>query len=110
MPRSKGIAYWIDDAWRVAVRKRLSDLGWDALKLSKESKVGASTISEMLSGESHSCVKLPAIHKALGFPPPCPPLLPERVRRIMAAFDGLGGSDVEEGFLVAVEAQLFRRK
>ena len=110
MARKKGIAFWIDDDWRIAVRSRMDLLKWDALRLGKESKVGASTISELLSGVRSTCVKLPALHAALGFPPPCPPLLPDRLRRFLAAFESLGNEDVERGMLIALEASAKKRK
>lgn len=97
MARDKGISYWVDEDWRIAVRARLAELDWSAKDLATAAKVGEGTISELLGGKRPGNVNLPQIHRALGFPPPNPPLHPAHIRRIIELFSALGGDpDLEE--------------
>jgi hypothetical protein len=73
MPR-KGQAYPVDDDWRRRVSARLTELGWKASTLAKESGMPKSTLSELLAGERKQTTYLPELHGALGWDPPLPPL------------------------------------
>ena len=68
MARRPGTAHVVDDDWRKRVESRLKEKGWTRADLARESGVGKSTITELLNGETNSCLGLPKIYKALDWP------------------------------------------
>lgn len=98
MPRKKGTTYVVDAAWRKRVEGRLAELGWRRADLARESGCSRSTISEVLNGDTNELMRLPEIHKVLGFEPPMPPMLSKDAGELMYLWERL--DDVEKGRLL----------
>lgn len=98
MARKSGTSYVVDDAWRKRVEDRLAEKKWKRADLVRESRLGKSTISELLNGKLHECVGLPRIHKALGWDPPLPPVLSNDASELVGIWDRL--EEFERGRLL----------
>lgn len=98
MPRNKGTSYVVDDDWRKRVEARLVEKKWTRADLHRESRVGKSTISDLLNGKTNECVGLPSIHRALGWDPPLPPILSDDASELFGIWDRL--NEFERGRLL----------
>jgi len=96
--RAKAHRYLVDDDWRIRVEERLGEKKWTRADLARESRVGRSTITDLLNGKQDHCVNLPAIHKALGWDPPLPPILSNDAGELMGIWDRL--NEFERGRLL----------
>lgn len=108
MPRKAGTSYVVDATWRKRVEERLTEKGWKRADLVRESRVGKSTISDLLNGKTNECVGLPKIHKALGWDPPLPPILSNDASELFGIWDRL--DDFERGRLLERARTLFEQK
>ena len=107
MPRNKGTSYVVDPDWRKRVELRLVEKKWTRADLARESRVGKSTISDLLNGKTNECVGLPKIHKALGWDPPLPPILSNDASELFGIWDRL--NDFERGRLLERARAIFEQ-
>lgn len=110
MARGKAARYVVDDAWRKRVEQRLIEKQMSRADLARESsrfgaRVGRSTITDLLNGKQNHCVGLPAIHKALGWDPPLPPILSNDASELFGIWDRL--SEFERGRLLERARAIF---
>ncbi len=94
----KSFRYVVDGDWRNRVEQRLVEKGWSRADLARESRVGRSTITDLLNGKQDHCVGLPKIHKALGWDPPLPPILSNDASELFGIWDRL--NEFERGRLL----------
>jgi transcriptional regulator with XRE-family HTH domain len=105
MARKKGNSYVVDDDWRNRVETRLVEMKMTRADLARDSKIGRSTISDLLNGKTNECVGLPAIHKALKWDPPLPPILSPDASELFGIWDRL--DDFERGRLLERARSIF---
>ena len=98
MARRKGVTHAVDDTWRDRVEVALERKGWSRADLARESKVGKSTISDLLNGQTNECMDLKKIHKALGWDEPLPPVLSNDASELFGIWDRL--DEFEKGRLL----------
>lgn len=108
MARKGGTSYVVDDAWRKRVETRLGEKKWNRADLARESKVGKSTITDLLNGRTNECVGLPGIHKALGWDPPLPPILSNDASELFGIWDRL--NEFEKGRLLERVRAIFEQQ
>lgn len=108
MSRKSGGSYVVDDAWRKRVEERLVERGWKRADLVRESRVGKSTISDLLNGKTNECVGLPAIHRALGWDAPLPPILSNDASELFGIWDRL--DPFEKGRLLERARAIYEQK
>lgn len=108
MPRKKGTSYVVDDDWRNRVEEQLVKKGWKRADLARESKVGKSTITDLLNGNTNECVGLPQIHKALGWDPPLPPILSNDATELHGIWERL--DDFERGRLLERARSIYEQQ
>jgi hypothetical protein len=106
--RSKAPRYVVDDDWRKRVEQRLSEKGWSRADLARESRVGRSTITDLLNKKQDHCVGLPAIHKALGWDPPLPPILSNDASELFGIWDRL--NEFERGRLLERARSIYEQQ
>lgn len=82
-------AHAIDDHWRKRVNRALEQNDWSRAELARRAGCPASTITELLNGAAHQSPYVPAIHVALGWTPPQPPLMNEQTEELMDAWQRL---------------------
>lgn len=104
----KAPRYVVDNDWRNRVEKRLLEKGWSRADLSRESRVGRSTITDLLNGKQHHCVGLPKIHKALGWDPPLPPILSNDASELFGIWDRL--NEFEKGRLLERARSIYEQQ
>lgn len=110
VPR-KGPAYPIDNEWRQRVEAAIDSMRISHAEFARQAKISKASLSEALSSSSKQSTLVPAIHKALGWPPPRPLLLSQDAEEIMHAISGMDPRDiaaVKERALTLLE--LRRRK
>ena len=88
MTRSRP-AHAIDDHWRKRVIRALEVKEWSRAELARRAGCPASTITELLNGDAHQSPYIPAIHVALEWTPPLPPLMTEQGEQLMDAWQRL---------------------
>lgn len=98
MPR-KGSAYPIDDDWRRRVTDRIKEMEISQNELARLAKVSKASLSEALSKTSKQSTCVPAIHRALGWPPPMPLVIAPDAAELLFLYDAL--SDFARGELIA---------
>ena len=108
MARKGGTSYVVDDAWRKRVEVRLLEKKWSRADLSRESKVGKSTVSDLLNGRTNECVDLAKLHKALDWAPPLPPILSNDASELFGIWDRL--NEFEKGRLLERARAIFEQQ
>jgi transcriptional regulator with XRE-family HTH domain len=88
MTRSRP-AHAIDDAWRSRVTRALEQKQWSRAELARRAGCPPSTITELLNGDAHQSPYVPAIHIALNWTPPLPPVMNEQAEQLMDAWQHL---------------------
>jgi hypothetical protein len=91
---SKGRAYPITDQWKGWVDERLTELGITRAELARRIGVKRHVVTELLAEDRVQSPLVPAVHKALGWPPPALTLEPH-VLQMIEMFRKL--SPVEQG-------------
>jgi transcriptional regulator with XRE-family HTH domain len=104
----KSFRYVVDDDWRNRVEQKLVEKGWSRADLARESRVGRSTITDLLNGKQHHCVGLPKIHHALGWDPPLPPILSNDASELFGIWDRL--NEFERGRLLERARSIFEQQ
>jgi transcriptional regulator with XRE-family HTH domain len=92
MPR-KGSAYPIDQEWRRRVRERLTEMGITQNELGRRARVSKAALSDALSNDSKQSTCVPAIHRALGWPPPQPLVLSPDVQELLTLYAAMSEFD-----------------
>jgi transcriptional regulator with XRE-family HTH domain len=92
MPR-KGSAYPITKEWRTAVVAGFKAKGLSQNQFADLAKVSKASLSEALNPESKQSTLVPAIHKALGWPPPMPLVLTPEKHTLLAIYDRIPERD-----------------
>lgn len=108
VPSGKSPRYVVDGDWRIRVEKRLVEKGWSRADLARESRVGRSTITDLLNGKQDHCVGLPKIHKALGWDPPLPPILSNDASELFGIWDRL--NEFERGRLLERARSIYEQQ
>jgi len=67
-----GSAYPVTPEWQESVRNRLTELGWNQSDLARAASSSSAMVAYLLKHGVQSRL-VPAIHKALGWPPPALP-------------------------------------
>ena len=76
MSRRNDDTYPITDAWRTQVREELQRRGRGSQNaLARQIGCASGTLADVLSDASRFSHLVPAIHSALGWPPPVPPIV-----------------------------------
>ena len=88
MPR-KGSAYPITPQWRARVAERIEQLGISQNELARRAKVSKAALSEALNPASKQSTCVPAIHKALGWPPPQQLILAPDVLELISLYEAM---------------------
>lgn len=96
--------------WKIRVRERLKELGWTRARLAEESGATPEAITQLLEPEvrpprkTSSTRYMPAIHKALGWPPPLDEGKPNGdalMDRLRAAWSDLSDTEREVIAMIA---------
>jgi len=112
MTRRAGKSYPVDDDWRRRVAAALRDKGMNRSDLARAADCSRSVISELLSGAANESPFVPAIHVALEWSPPLPPVLPEDAEELLAHWaklDPVGKARLLERAAMLAEAATKKR-